>query len=123
MRIQVTGEAASAKVLNDYLSALGYQAGDGDADYAIRMEESEQAGITLTGGAGELADHARRFVEELATAAVAWQEKGPPHVLRVAVGEGHADAVERGVLRALLQITGHGVRKSWFEKYISRRKK
>ena len=94
-----------------------------NADYAIHMEPSEQAGVTLTGGAGELADHARRFVEELATEAVAWQEKGPPHELRVAVGEGHADAAERGVLRALLQITGHGVRKSWFEKYISRRKK
>jgi hypothetical protein len=120
MKIQVTGEAASAKVLSDYLAELGYQVTDGEADYGIHTVAGETAGITLTGGAGELADHARRFVEELAAGAVAWREAGPAHKLHVAVGDGHMDAAERGVLRALLQVTGHGVKKSWFEKYISK---
>src|SRR5512140_2887123 len=123
MRIQVTGEAASAKVLKDYLASLGYHVSDYRAEYSIHMEAGKQAGITLTGGVGELMSHARRFVEELATGAVAVHERGPAGHLHIAVGDGHADAAERGVLRALLQATEHGVKKNWFEKYIWRRKK
>jgi hypothetical protein len=126
MKIQVTGDAASAKVLRDYLAMLGYRVADDNdknADYTIHMKVSEHAGITLSGGPGELADTARRLVAELASRPVDWQEHGSAREIHIAVGAGHADAAERGVLRALLQITGHGTKKSWFEKYISRRKK
>jgi hypothetical protein len=126
MKIQVTGEGASAKVLRHHLTSLGYRVADDNdknADYVVHMEPSEQAGIALSGMPGELADNARRLVAELAPGSVAWQETGSARGLHVAAGAGQADAAERGVLRALLQITGHGVKKSWFRKYFSRRTK
>jgi hypothetical protein len=123
MKIQVTGESAPAKALRNHLASLGYRLaseGDRGAEYAVHLEASECEGVTLSGTPGELADRARLMVEELAQGAVNWQETGARE-LRVAAGPGLADAAERGVLRALLQVTGHGVEKNWVRKYFGRR--
>ena len=121
MKIQVTGEGASAKALRHHLASLGYRVADAsgtNADYAVHMEQREQPGIALSGMPGELADNARRLVTELALEPVAWGEKGSARELHVVAGADQADAAVRGVLRALLQLTGHGVKKSWVGKYF-----
>ena len=118
MKIQVAGEGASAKALRHHLASLGYRVVDENADYTVRMEPSEHPGIVLSGMPGELADSARRLVAELAPGPVAWREMGSARELHVAASADQADAAERGVLRALLQVTGHGVKKSWFGKYF-----
>ena len=124
MRIQVTGEGASARVLREYLASLGYQLVDRAAAYVVRVEEGGDGNIVLEGAVGALAHEARLAVEELAGARVEWRasSQGSGRELRVVGTAGAADAVERGVLRALLRVTGHGERKSWMDR-IRRRVK
>jgi len=118
MKIRVTGEGASAKALRHHLASLGYRVAGENADYTVRMEQSEHPGIVLSGMPGKLADNARRLIAELTSGPVAWREMGSARELHVTASADHADAAERGVLRALLQITGHGVKKSWFGRYF-----
>ena len=121
MRIQVAGDGASARVLREYLASLGYQLVERGADYAVRLEEGHDSTIVLEGSPGALAEEAKRAIEELAASQVEWRplSHGSGEQLRV-VATGGCDAVERGVLRALLRVTGHGERKSWMDRFRGR---
>ena len=115
MRIQVIGSGASARTLRQYLKSAGYQAVESGGAYTVRMEEGEQANIVLEGVRGALAEETQRAVAELAGAPVEWRPAaaGSERELRVIAGTGNRDAAERGVLRALLRVTGHGTKKKW----------
>ena len=121
MKIQVVGESTSAQDLRNHLASLGYKVAADNASaagYVVRMETREDPGIVLSGRPGEFADNALRLVAELAPGSVTWLEAGSARVLHVAASACHADAAVRGVLRALLRVTGHGGRKSWFGKWF-----
>ena len=116
MRIRVIGDGASAATLRRYLESSGYQVAERGAFYTLRMDESaEAANIVLEGVRGALAEEAQHAVAELAGAPVEWRRAaaGSERELRVTAAPAHADAVERGVLRALLRVTGHGEKKKW----------
>jgi hypothetical protein len=121
VRIQVIGDGASARALRGYLASLGYELADRRAEYTVRIEPGDR--VTIEGLRGALAAEALHAVSELAGAPVEWRRAaaGSDRELRVTVGAEGADAVERGVLRALLRVTRHGqARTGWISRFLGR---
>jgi hypothetical protein len=116
VRIHVVGESTAAETLRGYLTSLGYKLAApgyklsaGRAACTIRIEAGAQGKVVIEGVPGELSEQARRAVAELTATQVEWREAAiAGSELRVAVHGSDTDAVERGLLRALLRVTGHG---------------
>jgi len=110
VRIDVIGESATAETLRGYLAALGYKLSRQSPAYRVGIEESTQPNIVLEGVRGPLADEAQHAVAELTATPIEWRKAGAgsENELRVVTNATDHDAVERGLLRALLRVTRHG---------------
>ena len=114
MTIQILGDGASARTLRSYLMSLGYQV-SGIGTYTIRVEEGSGGNLILEGVRGTLAEEVLHAVAELTGSPVEWRRAvahGNDRELRVIANGADDDALERGVLRALLKLTGHGGRQA-----------
>jgi hypothetical protein len=115
MNIQITGESPAARTLETYLSSLGYSPASlgyslGGSGLRISIEAGAPGVISLEGLRGKLADEALHSIAELTQTPVQWRKSmtaGESELLIRANQVDH-DPVARGVLRALLKITGHG---------------
>lgn len=116
MRIQIIGDHAAAGALRAHLASLGYQVTERGAQYVVRIQEGSQSSVVLEGVWGALAEQAQHAVAELAGAPVEWRRATPgsERELLVVTNGTAGDAVERGILRALLRVTGHGAPKKGF---------
>ena len=126
MKIQVIGDGEAARSLRAYVASVGYQVAERGAEYIVRMEEGSQTNVVLEGVRGALAEEAQHAVAELAGAPVEWRRAaaGSERELRVTSNGCDDDAVGRGVLRALLRVTGHGAPHSgMLRRIFSRRSK
>jgi hypothetical protein len=112
VRIDVIGECATAETLRGYLAGLGYSLSQQSPAYRLRIEESMRTNILLEGVRGPLADEAQHAMAELAAAPIEWHKAsaGSENELHVVTNAAGHDAVERGLLRALLRLTRHGSR-------------
>ena len=110
MRIQIIGESAPARTLRGYLTSLGYTIASTGAAYTVVLEEGTQANVLMEGVRGPLAEEAQHAVAELTQSPVEWRKaaQGSERQVRVTSNGGDNDAVERGILRALLRLTQHG---------------
>jgi hypothetical protein len=109
MNLQISGESAAARALSTYLQSLGYSL-DGPPRFTLRIEESTERNIALIGVRGAFADEALHAIAELSRTPIEWRRSsnGGENELLVQANSVDHDAVERGLLRALLKITGHG---------------
>jgi hypothetical protein len=114
MKIQIVGEHPAAALLRGYLKALGYQVSDhaaeGNATYSISAELAAMASIAVQGPPGAFAEEAVRRIAELTSVSVEWfpAGAGAANAIHIAAPDIHADAIGRGLLRALLLLTRHG---------------
>ena len=110
MKIHVIGNNAAAKKLGEYLENVGYRVTRFGAAYTIRVEDGAEDRILLEGVESQLAAEAQTAIAELAGVPVRFKkaDRGSDRELCVFAGGSGTDAVERGVLRALLRITEHG---------------
>lgn len=115
MRIQITGDGSAANTLRRYLASLGYTLTGIAPAYTIRVEQGGQSNVVLEGVRGPLAEETQHAVAELAGAPIEWRsvKSGNDRQLKVWTNGVSDDAVERGVLRAVLRITGHGQQSGW----------
>ena len=114
MTIQILGDGASAQTLRSYLMSLGYEV-SGSGTYTIRVEEGSGGNLILEGVRGAFADEVLHAVAELTGSRVEWRRAvthGNDRELRVIANGRDDDALERGVLRAVLKLTGHGSRQA-----------
>ena len=95
--------------IKTYLSSLGYSL-DGHLRFTVRIDESAAKNIALEGVRGAFAEEALHAIAELTQTPVEWRKSmtGGETELFVQSKSVDHDAVERGLLRALLKITGHG---------------
>ena len=113
MNIQVTGNHPAVPTLSRYLTSLGYQV-QGDVSsaptYTVRIEVGPQTNIVLQGLRGAFAEETLHAVADLTRSPVEWRKApdGSEFVIDIVAAAAQAEAIERGVLRALLMITGHG---------------
>jgi hypothetical protein len=112
VRIDVIGENATAETLRGYLAGLGYRLSRQSPTYRVRIDESTQPNIVLEGVRGSLAGEAQHAIAELTAAPIEWRKAsaGSENELHVVTNAAGHDAVERGLLRALLRLTRHGSR-------------
>ncbi|MEQ1949020.1 MAG: hypothetical protein ABL995_17645 [Bryobacteraceae bacterium] len=114
MTVQVTGEHAAVQTLRGYLKSLGYEvldaASKAAADFVIQMEQGTTSKVALEGVRGQLAEEALHAIAGLTGVPIEWRVAiaGSERVLKIVAPAIHADAVGRGLLRALLTATGHG---------------
>jgi len=89
----------------------------------LRIEPGAGTNIVVEGAPGPLAEEARRTIAELAGAAVEWRpiESGSGRDLRIAARGEVDDAVERGLLRAILRLEKDFGWSGWLGKVWSRR--
>lgn len=126
MTIQVLGDGASARTLRSYLMSLGYEV-SGSGTYTIRVEESSGGNLILEGVRGAFAEEVLHAVAELTGSPVEWRRvaQGSDCELLVIANGVDDDALERGVLRALLKLTGHGGRQanrpSWIRRILRKK--
>ena len=123
MKIQVIGDGAAARTLRAHLAILGYRLVERGAECVVRMESRQQPGVAIGGGSEALRASAMRLTAELAAGPVTALETGLPEELHVAADAAHTDAAVRGVLRAVLRWSGHGVKQGWLQKYFLGRMK
>ena len=133
IKVQVTGTSATAGLLREHLTALGYAVVERGGRFSVCMDGmtaenppcqefgGEGAGIESEAAAGEFGDEARRAVAELCGTPVCWRrsEMLQATELRVVVPVESGkweDAAVRGVLRAILKLTRHGEPVGWFGK-------
>ena len=112
-KVQVTGNSPAAAKLCEYLASLGYELTESGAKYLVQID-AHHPGIrqlSVEGIRGGLAEEVQHAIVELCGAAVEWRraEGGKEHHIRVIASPVHEDAVARGVLRAILRLTGHGL--------------
>ena len=118
MKIHVTGDHPAASTLRDYLKALGYAVATGAAApsgaFTIRVEVGSAANIVVQGPHGPLMDEALRAIAELASIRVEWFPSNDDSIrtIQVSAPEIHADAIGRGLLRAVLRISQNGTAQS-----------
>jgi hypothetical protein len=114
MKIQVTGDHTAAQTLRAQLKSVGYEvldvASKAAADYVIQLEQGTQPNVALEGLRGVLADEALHAIAGLTGVPVEWRAAigGSEKVIRVIASAVHGDAVGLGLLRAVLNATGHG---------------
>jgi hypothetical protein len=128
VRIDVIGECATAETLRGYLAALGYGLSHQSPAYRVRLEEGTGPAIILEGVRGLLANEAQHAMAELTAAPIEWRKAsaGSENELHVVTNASGHDAVERGLLRALLRVTRHGSRGPateaayWVRKFFGR---
>ena len=125
--VHVVGEGPTAETLRGYLRQLGYRLAEQGSAYVVRVEDGSQGAVALEGIRGPLADHALHAIAELAGTAVEWRmaKAGSERELSVSVPDATSDAAARGLLRALLRVTGHGEAEppSWVGKFFRRESK
>ena len=121
MRIHIGGDSAAARTLRGYIESQGYTLSETAPAYALHIEEGVQANVVLKGVRGALADEAQHAIAELAGVPVEWQraDAGSERELHIVTGSASADAVERGLLRAILRLTGPQGRSGWLKKLWS----
>ena len=122
--VQVVGDGLTAETLRGYLRQLGYRVAETGSAYVVRVEEGSRESIALEGVRGPFAEEALHAIAELSRAAVEWRTAGAgsERELRIVVSDATSDAGARGLLRALLRVTGHGERKpsGWMSKILGR---
>ncbi len=121
MKIHVSGDHPAADTLREYLKALGYAVATGasvpSGAFAIRVEVGSAANIAVQGPRGPLVDEALRAIAELASIRVEWFPSNGDSIrtIQVSAPEIHADAIGRGLLRAVLRISQNGAAQSgWY---------
>ncbi len=109
MRIEITGESNSARALQAYLRSLEPSLAAG-ARLRIRIEDSTARNIALEGARGQLGEEALHQIAELTQTPIEWRKSmtGGQTELIVRANPVDHDAVERGLLRAILRITVPG---------------
>jgi len=115
MRVNVIGESAAAKTLRNYLESQGHAISNTRPAYTLRIEPGSSTSIVVEGAPGRLAEEARRTIEELRTEPVEWRptDQGSSRELRVVARDDVDDAVERGLLRAILRMERDRRRSGW----------
>ena len=117
MRIQVSGESGSARALGGYLLKSGYHVTESRPAYTVTVEEGKSAGnIVVEGNGGELAAEAQKAIAELTATPIEMRRSGgSDRVIRVVTTGREEDsyAIERGLLRAVLRVTGNGKKSTW----------
>lgn len=114
MTVQVTGDHPAAQTLRGYLKTLGYQVLDAASkaagDFVIQIEQGAAPNVALQGVRGQLADEALHAIAGLAGVPVEWTAAigGSQAVIRVVADAVQGQAVGQGLLRAILNVTGHG---------------
>ncbi len=112
MQIQVTGDHPAAQTLKDFLKCLGYEVVEDVANtaaaFAVRIERG--IGLAMEGLRGPLSEEALHAITELAASPLEWRKAvaGSERAIHIIADRVHTDAIGRGVLRALLRVTGHG---------------
>lgn len=118
IKVQVTGNSPAADKLRGYLTALGYRVVQSGGRVLVEMIRAEVPYIAIE-GVGELADAINSAIAELSGAPVTQRAIEGLPAARVAVPAENAvqeEAAARGVLRAILKLTGHGEPQKWFHK-------
>ena len=117
MRIQVSGDSGAARVLEGYLAKAGNHVTDFRPACTVTVDEGESAGnIVLEGNGGALAAEAQRAIAELTATPIEMRRAGESDRAILVVTTGREDdsyAIERGLLRAVLRVTGHGNKSKW----------
>jgi hypothetical protein len=117
LRIQVRGEGSAARVLAGYLAKAGYRVNGFRPAYTVTLEEGNSAAnIVIEGHGGELAAEAQKAIAELTATPIEMRRAGESDraVRVVTTGrEEDSDAIERGLMRAVLRVTGHGKKSKW----------
>jgi hypothetical protein len=125
MKIHVSGDHPAVGALREYLKALGYAVVTGSfapsGAFAIRVEVSSAANIAVQGPHGPLVDEALRAIAELASVQVEWFPSSGESTctIQVSAPEIHADAIGRGLLRAVLRISQNGTAQSGWYGFLS----
>ena len=127
MRISVPGDSDVAKVLRGCLAQAGYLVTAVNPAYTVLVEDGSGPHIVIDGINCRFKDAVQDSIAELTDTRIEYHRAGGVqsdraiHVV-TAPGEDNADAVERGLLRAILIVTGHGARKTALNKLLFWRK-
>ena len=110
VNIQVIGDNTAAVQLRQHLESLGYSLTTVGGSYSVRLSEHEEANVFLRGREGDFAAKIVGMVKELTHVPVHLEinPDGAEGNTYVHYHPSAATAVELGVLRALLAVTGHG---------------
>jgi hypothetical protein len=111
MRISIEGDTGIAKVLRGYATAAGLHLTNHNPTYSVIVEEGAGPNIVIDGINCRFKEAVQNAVSELSDTRIEYQRAGGVQSDRkiriVGTGsEADADAIERGVLRALLIVTG-----------------
>lgn len=120
MRISVNGNAPSAMRVACLLSQCGYKITDLMPDYSVHVDEGNQDHVIVDGIDGDLDDAIVRHIRKIGHLdvhlQVVAQTRGEksirislPRIEDRTLYMSRCDAIERAVLRGILDVTQHGV--------------
>lgn len=111
MRISIEGDTQIAKVLRGYAAAAGLHVTSFNPSYSVIVEEGAGPNIVIDGVNCRFKDAVQDAIAELSDTRIEYHRAGgvqSDRRIRVVSNgaERDADAIERGLLRALLMVSG-----------------
>ena len=124
MRVSVHGQASAAKVLRGYLEAAGFHVTDFSPSYTVLIEEGTGPNIVLDGVNCPFKDAVQDAIAELTDTRIEYHRAGgvqSDRKIRVVTPpkETDSETVERGLLRALLVVSGHHMARGSFKRFLT----